>query len=132
MSYRYPKSEKLKSQVLIERLFSEGQTVSKYPLRLIYLPVTTLDKVPLQMAVGVSKKHFKKAVDRNRYKRLLRECYRLHKNELIPALDQPYVMMLLYQSKEEMSFAAMQIKMKELIEKFKAKIQARQDSKLEN
>lgn len=132
MSYRYPKSEKLKSQVLIERLFSEGQTVSKYPLRLIYLPVTTLDKVPLQMAVGVSKKHFKKAVDRNRYKRLLRECYRLHKNELIPALDQPYVMMLLYQSKEEMSFAAMQIKMKELIEKFKAKIQARQDSKVEN
>jgi len=132
MSYRYPKSEKLKSQVLIERLFSEGQTVSKYPLRLIYLPVATLDKVPLQMAVGVSKKHFKKAVDRNRYKRLLRECYRLHKNELIPALNQPYVMMLLYQSKEEMSFATMQIKMQELIEKFKVKIHAPQDSSVEN
>jgi ribonuclease P protein component len=122
MSYRYPKSEKLKSQILIERLFSEGQTVSKYPLRLIYLPVATLDKAALQMGVGVSKKHFKKAVDRNRYKRLLRECYRLHKNELIPVLNQPYIMMLLYQSKEEMSFVAMEQKMIDLIEKFKHRL----------
>jgi len=36
----------------------------------------------LQFGVGVSAKNFKRAVDRNRVKRLTREAWRLQKNEL--------------------------------------------------
>ena len=37
MDFSYPKAEKLKSKKIIDLLFTEGKSVSKYPLRLVYL-----------------------------------------------------------------------------------------------
>ena len=124
MKYAYPVHEKLKSRSLITLLFSEGKSVSKYPLRLVYVPAGLPDNQLLQIGVSVSKKHFKRAVDRNYYKRLLRECYRLNKHLLLQELDQPYAMMLFYQSKEVMSFQEMNEKTKQLIEKLGAQLRA--------
>jgi ribonuclease P protein component len=118
MEYTYPAHEKLKSSTLITQLFAEGKSVSKYPLRLVFVPCTLPEGQRLQIGVSVSKKHFKKAKDRNYYKRLLRECYRLNKHALMAQLDQPYAMMLFYQSKEAMTFVEMNEKMQQLIEKF--------------
>ena len=37
MKFTYPKIEKLKSKITIDLLFSEGKSVSKYPLRLVFV-----------------------------------------------------------------------------------------------
>jgi len=117
MNQTYPKHEKLKKKKYIDLLFSEGRTVTKYPLRLVYVPVKELD-VPLQMGVSVSKKYFKKAVDRNYFKRVLRECYRLNKDLLLNDLPEPYVMMFFYQTKERLSYQEIEQKTIELFNKF--------------
>lgn len=118
MSFTYPKHEKLKSQKHIELLFSEGKSVSKYPLRLVYVPVELEKDEKIKIGVSVSKKNFKKAVDRNHYKRLLRECYRLNKHLLLETIDRPYAIMLFYQTKEAMTFHEMNQKTVQLFEKF--------------
>lgn len=118
MTFNYPKHEKLKSQKQIDLLFSEGKSVSKYPLRLVFAPIKLENGEKIKFGVSVSKKYFKKAVDRNYYKRLLRECYRLNKNCLLANLDKSYAMMFFYQSKEAMTFEEMNEKTVMLFEKF--------------
>lgn len=89
VSYTLGKQERLKSRKQIELLFKEGKTFSVPPLRVYYsfCPLPTAD-CPLQFGVAVGTKHFKKAVDRNRVKRLMREAWRLQKNNLQQRLNQ--------------------------------------------
>ena len=122
MNFTYPKTEKLKSKITIGLLFTEGKSVSKYPLRLVYKSsdYNNLD-VPgekIKMGVSVSKKNFKKAVDRNYFKRVLRETYRLNKHLLIDNLDQPYSFMFFYQTKDRLSYEEINTKTIQLFEKF--------------
>ena len=120
MNFTYPKNEKLKSKITIGLLFSEGKSVSKYPLRLVYYSGTLGEDQKIKMGVSVSKKYFKKAVDRNYFKRVLRETYRLNKHLLIDNLDQPYAFMLFYQSKDRLSYEEINTKTIQLFEKFVA------------
>lgn len=122
--YTYPKQEKLKSRALIGSLFEEGKSVSKYPLRLVYAPLPEGEAGPLQMGVSVSKKYFKRAHDRNYYKRLLRECYRLHKHLLLDNLQQPCAVMFFYQTKDRLTFAEIEEKTVLLFEKFNESLKA--------
>lgn len=81
-SFTLNKQERLKSRKLIELLFKEGKSINVFPYLVKYLVVNPADiksGVPLQAGVTVSKKYFKKAVTRNRIKRLTREAYRLSK-----------------------------------------------------
>ena len=82
------KNERLKSRKAIEQLFKEGKSFVVTPLRLYYvfnevsssLPTTEKNTVKtIQFGAGVSTKNFKKAVDRNRIKRLTKEAYRLQR-----------------------------------------------------
>jgi ribonuclease P protein component len=126
MDFKYPKVEKLKSKITIDLLFTKGKSVSKYPLRLVYvesdygIPENSEQKI--KIGVSVSKKYFKKAVDRNYFKRVLRETYRLNKQLLIDNLDKPYAFMLFYQTKDRLSFQEIETKTKELFEKFVVEI----------
>lgn len=75
------KNERLKSRKLIEQLFSEGKKFVIHPYRVFYI-LEKKEQALLQFGVGVSSRNFKKAVDRNRVKRLIKESYRLQKNHL--------------------------------------------------
>ncbi|MEW4922309.1 ribonuclease P protein component [Algibacter sp. 2305UL17-15] len=120
--HTYPKKEKLKSKKLIDRLFAEGQSVSAYPLRLVYLGTTFDDKVVAKTGVSVSKRNFKTAVDRNRIKRLLREAYRLNKSMFFNNLTTQHAFMILYIGKDKPTFVQVETSMKRLFEKFSNKV----------
>ena len=79
--YTFKKEEKLKSRKTIEELFKEGKSFSIFPFRILW-NIHDKNSSPLQTGFAVSSKNFKKAVDRNRIKRLMREAYRLQKNDL--------------------------------------------------
>ena len=117
MDFKYPKKEKLKSRKIIDSLFTKGKSVSKFPLRLVYAPIDDADE-KLKFGVSVSKKHFKHAVDRNYFKRVLRETYRLNKHLLIDNLEKPYAFMFFYQSKERLSYQEIEEKTIQLFQKF--------------
>ena len=122
MNFTYPKTEKLKSKTTIDLLFSKGKSVSKYPLRLVFvesdygIPKDSDQK--LKMGVSVSKKYFKHAVDRNYFKRVLRETYRLNKHILVDNLDKKYAFMFFYQTKERLTYQEINTKTIQLFEKF--------------
>ncbi|MES2486143.1 MAG: ribonuclease P protein component [Bacteroidota bacterium] len=118
MRYTYPKHEKLKSRTVIDLMFTEGKSVSKYPLRLVYVPLPESEGDKTVVGVSVSKKHFKRAHDRNYFKRVLRETYRHHKHLFMDALDKPYAIMFLYQTKDRLPFEQIEQKTVQLFEKF--------------
>lgn len=118
MKFGYPKEEKLKSKKLIERLFTEGKSVSKYPLKLFYLPVVFEDDIKVKAAVSVSKRNFKTAVGRNQVKRLLRETYRLNKHMVTENIDDQYAFIFLYTGKETPEFHFLEKKMRALLKEF--------------
>jgi ribonuclease P protein component len=118
MNFTYPKAEKLKSKTAIDLLFSKGKSVSKYPLRLVYIAGDFGENTSIKMGVSVSKKNFKNAVDRNYFKRILRETYRLNKHLLLDNMTQPYAFMFLYQTKDRLSYDEINKKTIQLFEKF--------------
>jgi ribonuclease P protein component len=118
MQFTYPKIEKLKSKTSIDLLFSEGNSVSKFPLRLVYVENKEANAPLLKIGVSVSKKYFKRAVDRNYFKRVLRETYRLNKHLLIDSLEKPYAVMFFYQTKEHLTFQEIEEKTIQLFQKF--------------
>ena len=122
MNFTYPKNEKLKSKITIDLLFSKGKSVSKYPLRLVFVEsdygIPENSEQMLKMGVSVSKKYFKHAVDRNYFKRVLRETYRLNKHILIDNLDKKYAFMFFYQTKDRLTYEEINTKTIQLFEKF--------------
>jgi ribonuclease P protein component len=85
--FGFGRKEKLKSRKQIEELFLNGRSFSVFPLRVTY-QFTPSEVSAVQVGVTAGKKYFKRAVDRNRMKRLIREAYRLQKADLIEQLKQ--------------------------------------------
>ena len=73
MRETFGKREKLKRQKQIQQLFAEGKSMSVFPIKLVYLQTDHESTSKIVAGVSVSKRNFKKAVKRNRIKRLLRE-----------------------------------------------------------
>lgn len=114
------KAERLKRRKIIEQLFSEGRAVSTFPIRVQYKLVDELLAEPLQAGFSASSRTFKRAVDRNRIKRLMREAYRLQKAQLEQALQtkqRRLALFLIYTGKELPEYALIKEKMDVVLKK---------------
>ena len=78
--YFLKKADRLKSRKAIDIMFTKGKSFSNFPFRILWMNVDNEDG--LKAGFSASTKNFKKATDRNKIKRLMREAYRLQKNDL--------------------------------------------------
>lgn len=80
------KAERVTGAKRVDAIFSLGKSFISYPLRVVYLAHEQNFAAKCSILVTVPKKRLKKAVDRNRVKRLIRESYRLNK-ELVNKIE---------------------------------------------
>ncbi|MBS1624425.1 MAG: ribonuclease P protein component [Bacteroidetes bacterium] len=119
------KDERLSREVLLDKLFSEGKSVSQNGFTLVYLECSLPTFYPAQAAFSVPKKYFKHATDRNRIKRLLREGYRHQKQDLylkLAAAHKQVALMLIYKGKEVPAYSLAQKNVSELVVKLLARL----------
>ncbi len=106
-------------------MFAGGsRSFSVFPLRVVYLPVGELD-APVSILVSVSKRHFKRAVKRNRMKRRIREAYRVNKQELLNVLAQKQIRLavaFIYLSDDLVAFSVIEERMKTALARIAEKI----------
>ncbi len=122
----FPKKEHLCGEIRISKLFDEGKAFIAYPLRIVYSIKPKTDAASASVMVNVPKKRFKRAVKRNRLKRLMREAYRLNKQALTDALDEKSLQIHLafnYVSDEELNFETIQNKMKSGLQRIIEKVE---------
>ncbi|MBG6133082.1 ribonuclease P protein component [Aquimarina sp. EL_43] len=117
MKATFNKKERLKSKKEIELLFSEGKSISKYPIRLVYRKSNFDESIKIRAGVSVSKRNFKKAVDRNCIKRLMRESYRKNKY-IVPNTTHQFTFMFLFSGKEMPEYSLIESKIKGILQKF--------------
>ena len=125
--FTFKKSERLTSRRIIGDLVSSGRSFTISPFRVYWMPVAEERKSPVQVAISVSKRRFKKAVIRNKIKRSIKEAYRKNKEVLgnIPARKTGLSILLVYISDEVLSYSIIE---KKLIIMFQRLISANEKS----
>lgn len=119
-SFKFPKKERLSSKKLWGAVFEKGIRLKAYPLALYALQAPLSEDVRSQAGFAVPKRSFKKAVDRNHIKRLMREAYRLERPEYFNTLERPYAFVFLYLGKDTPDFARISRAMKAVLKEFEA------------
>jgi ribonuclease P protein component len=113
----FSKNERLCSKVLIERLMKSGRSINHFPFRISWLPISESTS-PVKIVISVPKRSFKKAVDRNRIKRQIREAYRKEKQKVYDTLaDKNILVMLVYTAKVKPEYSEVEQKINELLER---------------
>jgi len=88
--FTFRKEERICSKKLVDALFCGGgsHSMAAFPLRVVYMEMDRVgDEPQAQMLVSVPKRHFKRAVKRNRVKRQVREAYRFHKGVVLDRMS---------------------------------------------
>jgi len=114
VSFTLKKHEILRSKKNIQELFDNSSSFFLYPFKVFFLPKPKLKSN--EVLFSVSKKYFKKAVDRNLIRRRMREAYRLNKSILIAGQKESssISMALIYIGKFKLPFNEIEIKLKQV------------------
>lgn len=90
MRYKLPKSNHLCSEIAISSLYRTGKAFLVFPLRVVFnIESRTAEReTAVRVLFSAPKRRFRHAVDRNRYRRLMREAYRLRQHSLVSILEQ--------------------------------------------
>ena len=117
--YTFKKEERLCNKKLIDGLFHNGSSFLCYPFKVSWLFPADPQPVCAQILFSVSKKRFKKAVDRNLIKRRIREAYRLNKQQqlydVLIGSDKTIVFSVGYIGKEILGYDTFEKKMQNLL-----------------
>lgn len=118
MKNTFQPHERLKSKRFFDALFAHGKSVKAFPIRAIYLEFKpenfdTIQQLPQhsQIALAVPKKRLKKAVDRNRIKRQMREAYRLNKAEL----NNDFALILIYLDSKPSDYDIIEVSIRQIL-----------------
>lgn len=133
----FHRKEKLKSEKIIAGLFKSGESFSQFPIRIVWIETICDVAVafpPIQVAISVPKRNFKKATDRNRLKRQMREAYRLQKQVIYDAATQlkpnaKYAVMLIYTGKTALTYTEISTSIGQIIKRFVRYVISPTDSK---
>lgn len=117
--YTFTKEERLCNKRLIDELFHNGSSFLCYPFKASWLLMTEPQEVPVQIVFSVSKKRYKRAVDRNLIKRRMREAYRLSKQQQLydqlNNADKRIILSVAYIGKEIAPYELIEKKMLKLL-----------------
>lgn len=113
--FTFKKSERLCSKKAFDFLFEKGNSYFSYPLKAVY-SFNEIASSDIQIAFTASKRNFKKAVSRNKIKRLLREVYRKNKHILNNRKNfNNLQIVIIYTSKEILPFAVLEISLLKIL-----------------
>ncbi len=127
--FTFRKHERLCSQAAIGKLVKEGKAINHYPFRLVFLQVPQRDEIPsspVQLAISVPKRSFKRAVKRNLLKRRIREAYRINKHLLYRLVETKNIsvnLLLVYVSTEIISYSEIERKLVTLLQRLSKRLE---------
>jgi ribonuclease P protein component len=113
---RFRKEERLNKETHIKELFNRGSSFYLFPFKVLFMPQPDPAVMVHQVMFSVSKRNFKKAVDRNLIKRRLREAYRLNKEQM--AASNRLVIAYIYNAKEILTFAQIEERLVKTFNRF--------------
>jgi ribonuclease P protein component len=133
MDQTFGKKYKLCRQKLIDSVFKQGASVKQYPFVLHFLEVEETLEAPFQITISAPKRLFRKAHDRNRIKRLMRETVRRNKLILETHVEthKNLALFMVYTNKEEMPYDVLLRKTEQLFIQLIKKLEENDTSKIE-
>lgn len=117
-----PKEERLSGASLIEALYRNNSSFLCYPYKISWQVHPELTGCPVQILFSVSKKRYKRAVDRNLLKRRMRESYRLQKQENLVSSSKQLIFSVTYIGKKINDSALMMKKMQKALQQLSEKL----------
>lgn len=129
MNQKFGKAYKLCSKRAIDSLFEEKRAVKQYPFVITYARMQLPTAKAFQVVLSAPKRIFRKAHERNRIKRLMKETIRKKKGVLEDYLVERGLQMalfLVYTSKDELEYKLLEQKMEQLLNKLVTELKAQQ------